>query len=103
MVAAVVQNSRDAIEELCRRFNVARLEVFGSAAHGSFDPSRSDLDFLVEFQPLDPPKLADAYFGLLDALQLLFQRKVDLVTTRSIRNPYFLRGVNETRRPLYAA
>ncbi len=103
MVAAVVQDNRFAIEELCRRFNVARLEVFGSAADGSFDPARSDLDLLVEFKPLEPAKLADAYFGLLGELQLLFQRRVDLVTPRSIRNPYFLRGVNESRRSLYAA
>lgn len=103
MVAAVVRDNRGAIEELCQRFAVVRLEVFGSAADGTFDPARSDVDFLVEFQPLEPGKLADAYFGLLEELRLLFGRKVDLVTPRSIRNPYFLRGVNETRRPLYAA
>lgn len=103
MVAAIVQDNRVAIEDLCRRFHVARLEVFGSAADGTFDPTRSDLDFLVDFQPLEPAQLADSYFGLLDELQLLFQRRVDLVTSRSVRNPYFLRGVNETRRPLYAS
>jgi len=103
MVAAVIEQHRDEIEALCRRFNVARLVVFGSAADGSFDPARSDVDFLVEFQPLDPGPLADAYFGLLAELQRIFQRRVDLVTPKAIRNPYFLRGVNETRRLLYAA
>jgi hypothetical protein len=103
MVAAVIEQHRDEIVALCRLFNVARLEVFGSAADGSFDPARSDVDFLVEFQPLEPGPLADAYFGLLVELERTFQRRVDLVTPKAIRNPYFLRGVNKTRRLLYAA
>jgi len=103
MFAAVVEQHRDAIEALCRRYHVARLEVFGSAADGTFDPARSDVDFLVEFEPLEPGKLADAYFGLLADLEKTFQRRVDLVTPKAIRNPYFLRGVNATRRLLYAA
>ncbi len=103
MLAVVIEQHREEIETLCRRFNVARLEVFGSAADGTFDPEQSDVDFLVEFQPLEPGPLADAYFGLLAELQRILQRKVDLVTPKAIRNPYFLRGVNDTRRLLYAA
>lgn len=103
MLIAVIEQHRQEIETLCRRFHVARLEIFGSAADGTFDPAHSDVDFLVEFQRLEPGPLADAYFGLLAALEGVFQRKVDLVTLKAIRNPYFLRGVNETRRPLYAA
>ena len=103
MLIAVIEQHRPEIETLCRRFHVARLEIFGSAADGTFDPARSDLDFLVGFQCLEPGPLADAYFGLLAGLERVFQRKVDLVTLKAIRNPYFLRGVNETRRLLYAA
>ena len=103
MLTAIIEDHREDIETLCRRFNVARLEVFGSAADGTFDPASSDVDLLVEFQPLEPGSLADAYFGLLAELERIFQRKVDLVTPKAIRNPYFLRGVNATRRPLYAA
>jgi hypothetical protein len=99
----LIERSRATVDELCRRFHVARLEVFGSAADGQFEEARSDLDFLVEFQPLEPGPLADAYFGLLTELQRLFARKVDLVTPKAIRNPYFLRAVNQTRRMLYAA
>lgn len=103
MFATIIEEHRKELETLCRRFHVARLEIFGSAADGTFDPQRSDVDFLVEFQPLEPGALADAYFGLLAELERVFQRKVDLVTPRSIRNPYFLKGVNKSRRPLYAA
>jgi len=99
----LIHDNRAAIEELCRRFHVARMEVFGSAANGQFDEARSDVDFLVEFTPRDPGSLADAYFGLLAELSRLLNRKVDLVTPKAIRNPYFLRAVNQTRRMLYAA
>lgn len=99
----LIEDNQLAIQQLCRRFHVARLEVFGSAASGQFDEARSDVDFLVEFRPLEPGRLADAYFGLLAELSRLFNRKVDLVTPKAIRNPYFLRAVNQTRRMLYAA
>lgn len=94
---------RDEIAELCRRHRVRRLEAFGSAASGDFDPETSDLDFLVEFLPLGPGEHADAYFGLLDDLRDLFGRPVDLVMTRAIRNPYFRQAIEQTREVLYAA
>ena len=99
----LIEENRERIVDLCRRFHVARLEVFGSAAAGDFDETRSDVDFLVEFKPLDPGALADAYFGLLAAFQELFRRDVDLVTPKAVKNPFFLRTINESRQMLYAA
>lgn len=99
----LVQDNQAAIERLCQRYRVAGLEVFGSAAHGQFDEAHNDLDFFVEFGPLEPGRLADAYFGLLAELSRLFSRKGDLVTPKAIRNPYFLRAVHQTQRMLYAA
>ena len=52
-----------ALPALCRRFGVRRLDLFGSAATGRFDPTRSDLDFLVVFEEIPPTAYADAYFG----------------------------------------
>ena len=100
---AVIGPRLGELEALCARFRVQRLEVFGSAVTGKFDEIDSDLDFLVEFQPLAPGTHADAYFGLLEALQDLFQREVDLVESAAIDNPYFLRSVNTQRTLLYAA
>ena len=94
---------RDELRELCRRFHVQRLEVFGSAARGDFDPARSDLDFLVELAPTQPGAYADAFFGLKEALEQLFGRPVDLVAAASIRNPYFRESVERTKALLYAA
>jgi predicted nucleotidyltransferase len=90
------------IPALCRRFGVARLELFGSATSDAFDPQQSDLDFLVEFDA-NSSKLFDRYFGLKESLEGLYGRKVDLVTAGSLRNPYFIGAVNKTRQLVYAA
>jgi hypothetical protein len=99
----LVEEKQKELNGLCRRYHVLRLEVFGSAAEGDFRPQESDLDFLVEFQPLLPGQYADAYFGLLVALEGLFERRVDLVMPRAVRNPYFREAMDRTRRLVYAA
>jgi predicted nucleotidyltransferase len=99
----LIEKNRPALEELCRRFHVKTLEVFGSAADGTFDPERSDLDFLVEFLPAARTRIFDGYFHLKDALEQMFGRKVDLVMPGAIRNPYFRKAVNQQRKVLYAA
>ena len=92
-----------ALVDLCRRHGVVRLELFGSAAAGRDDPSRSDLDFLVEFSPLPAGTYPDAYFGLLEGLQQMFGRPVDLVVASAIRNRYFRESIERTKKLLYAA
>lgn len=99
----LLENKREQIAALCRRYRVRRLEVFGSAATGPFHPESSDIDFLVEFQPLGPGEHAEAYFGLLEDLQTVLGRPVDLVMTRAIQNPYFRRAIEQTREEFYAA
>ena len=65
----LLENERVEIDRLCEQYRVKRLELFGSAAAGGFDPHESNLDFLVEFLPLRPGEYADTYFGLVEALQ----------------------------------
>ena len=97
-----LEQHRAELEALCRRFDVRRLELFGSAATGQDRPGKSDLDFLVEFGPLPSGGYSDAYFGLLESLEELFGRPVDLVVPSAIRNPYFLKSIEETRTPFFA-
>lgn len=99
----LIEQNRERIDELCRQYRVRRLDLFGSAARGNFDPARSDLDFLVEFIDFTPENAADRYFGLLIDLEDLFGRKVDLVSARAIRNPFFRQVAEQTRTLLYAA
>jgi uncharacterized protein len=98
-----VKQHSAALDALCRRFHVKRLELFGSAARGELLDATSDLDFLVEFLELPDGHHADAYFGLLEGLESLFGRKVDLVVSRAIRNRYFQEAVNRDRMLVYAA
>jgi predicted nucleotidyltransferase len=102
-VTAIVSDQLAAVRKLCAEHHVRRLEVFGSATSDRFDATDSDLDFLVEFEPLAPVDRADAYFGLLAALQDLFERDVDLVETEAINNPYFRNVVDQQRIVVYAA
>jgi predicted nucleotidyltransferase len=100
----LLQGKSAELAQLCRSYDVARLEVFGSAADDSFDPARSDVDFLVAFQPgVDLGPWLGRYFDLRDALSRLLCRSVDLVMISALRNPYFIREVNRTRQLLYAA
>ena len=102
MQEAIRQHKAE-LAELCRRFHVQRLELFGSAATSAFDPGRSDLDFLITFGDLQEGQYADSYFGLLEALEELFRRPVDIVVASAITNPYFLEGIKPTRTLVYAA
>jgi len=99
---ALIEAKREQLHELCIRYAVRRLELFGSAVRGDMT-AQSDLDFLVEFGDIADGAHADHYFGLLFALEALFGRPVDLVMTEAVENPYFLAGVNRSRTVLYAA
>lgn len=101
-MASVLDSHLGEIPALCRRYGVSRLELFGSATADAFDPQRSDLDFLVEFDA-DSSRLFDRYFGLKESLEALCGRRVDLVTVGSLRNPYFIEAVNKSRQLVYAA
>lgn len=94
---------REALRQLCDRFEVERLDLFGSAARGDFDPKSSDLDFLVLFRRNGTVNAADRYLGLLAGLEDLFQRKIDLVDVAAARNPYFMAEALKHRVMLYAA
>jgi predicted nucleotidyltransferase len=102
-MVAIIDAQRSELESLCRKHRVRRLEVFGSAADGTFDPVRSDLDFLVEYEQLSPGEHYEAYFGLWEDLGAMFGRKIDLIEPHTMRNPYFIREVNATRQVVYAA
>lgn len=98
-----LEDLREPIANLCRLHRVRRLDVFGSAARSDFDPARSDVDLLVEFDASAESTYADAWFGLRDGLEALIGRPVDLLSATAIRNPYLRAELQRTRRALYAA
>src|SRR3974377_128689 len=99
----LIEENRLELERICRAHHVRQIELFGSATTPEFDPDRSDLDFLVSFEDMPVGAYADEYFGLLEDLERLFRRHVDLVVDSAIQNPYFRQSVDLTRTLVYAA
>jgi len=99
----VVETRRAELADVCRRHGVRRLELFGSAARGDFDEGKSDLDFLVELAGNAQSSPLDEYFDLKDALEALFNRPVDLLSGKSVRNPYIRASIDKDRITVYPA
>lgn len=88
------------IKALCATHNVRQLYAFGSVCTDKFDAD-SDIDLLISFNPMEHGDYADTYFELADEFEKLFHRHVDLVTDRSLSNPYFIKSVEQTKTLIY--
>ncbi|HMH22834.1 MAG TPA: nucleotidyltransferase domain-containing protein [Puia sp.] len=88
------------IEQLCSRHKVNKLYAFGSILTDHFNKS-SDVDFIVDFQPLDLLQYADNYYELKFSLETILHRPVDLLEEQTINNPYFQQVVNSKRQLVY--
>ena len=102
-MVGLLESKRGAIAKACGRHGVVRLEAFGSALRDDFKLDESDLDLLVELEPMEPYARVEAYFGLLEELRRLLNRKVDLVMVGAIKNPYIARDIERTKQLIYAA
>jgi predicted nucleotidyltransferase len=104
IVLPLIEMRRNDIADICRRFHVSRLDVFGSAARGSdFDPARSDVDLLVTYQSTIPRPTLEEYFEFREQLEALFGRSVDLVMAGAVRNPYVRADIERSRELVYEA
>ena len=103
MSLSIAQPQLEAIAAACRQHQVRRMHLFGSALRHDFDPSRSDLDLLVEFQPIEPGALVQAYFGLESQLASITGKPVDLVMADAVRNPYVRRDIEASKQLIYEA
>jgi uncharacterized protein len=99
----LIESRREAVAELCRRYGVIQLEVFGSAVRQDFDETTSDIDLLVRFDDARAPGYADRYLEFAESMEALLGRGVDLVTQRSLRNPLLIRAIEPERETIYAA
>ena len=96
MVAPIITNNIDKIKTLCEEHKVKELYVFGSAVSDKFN-DKSDVDFVIDFENIDPYKFADNYFSLSEKLEKLLKRKVDFVTEKYLQNKYFIDEVKQTK------
>lgn len=92
------------LHDICSKHMVKNLYLFGSATNERFDAKSSDIDLVVEFaEDLELHNYADNYFSLLKNLEQLFEKKVDLLSMKSLRNPVMIEEVEKSKIPLYAA
>lgn len=96
----LIEMNIDKIAALCRKYKVAKLWVFGSILTPRFNDD-SDVDFSVIFHYEQIHDLFITFFDFIDELQLLLGRKIDLIDETAIKNDYFRKELNSTKRLIY--
>ncbi len=89
------------VEKICKDLRVKRLDLVGSAARNDFQPGRSDIDVLVEFEGLE--KLFDRYFELKMRLEEQLESQVDVIQEGAVKNPYIRRILNRDKVRIYGS
>jgi len=103
MLIPLIEKKKDKLIELCKAHRVISISLFGSAATGVMQ-KESDINFLVQFSDdIDLLEYADNYFSLLEQLEKLIGTKVDLISTKSLKNPILIEEIRRTKVDLYAA
>ena len=96
----ILKNQLDTIRSLCERYRVKTLYVFGSVLTSNFN-THSDIDLLVDFLDQDALQYTSNYFQFKFELEKLFNRKIDLLEERALKNPYFIENINQKKQLLY--
>jgi len=96
----IVEENIDQINTLCFKHKVAKMYVFGSVLTNRFEEN-SDIDFIVDFDDVELSGYADNYFDLKFALEKIFNRNVDILENKAIRNPFFRKSINSSKKLVY--
>ncbi len=97
----VLSDKIEELKQLCILYNVSTMYAFGSVCTEKFN-DKSDIDLLISFNNLSIEQYSDNYFDLHYKLQDLFKREIDLLTENSLSNPYFIKGIEQTKQLIYA-
>lgn len=98
----IIEDKLEELKRLCEKYDVETMYIYGSACTDNFNED-SDIDIIISFKELTVEEYTDNYFSLHSQLEKLFQRKIDLITERSITNPYFIESIEKTKQLIYAA
>ncbi len=96
----VVKIHKERLIHLCERYHVDQLYLFGSAL-GLNLTSESDIDFLVKFKPIDLAGYFENYMNLKQELELLFDRRIDLLEEKTLKNPVLIKSINQSKELIY--
>lgn len=97
---SIIENNKASIDKLCQENKVEKLYVFGSVLNENFNDN-SDIDFLVQIKNEDPFQYTDNYFNLLFGFEDLFKREIDLLSLKSLKNPFFIKNIERNRQLIY--
>ncbi len=99
----ILENRKEDLRTICQSLKVKRLYAFGSVVSGQFRKD-SDIDFLISFADnISIEEYTNNYFSLHYKLRELFHREIDIITERTLANPYLIDSINETKELIYEA
>lgn len=96
----IIDKNKEKLNELCILYNVEKMYLFGSVLNSSFN-SKSDIDFLVKFKPVELANYFDNYINFKENLEKLFQREVDLLEEQTLKNPILIKSINQSKKLIY--
>lgn len=96
----LIEQNKKHLQSLCEQYNIKSLSVFGSVLRTDFNQN-SDIDFLVDIADTDPLSYADNYFDFKFAVEQLFERSVDMLEERALKNPVLRQEINATKVQIY--
>lgn len=96
-----IEDHKQTIERICKDLRVKNLDLVGSASREDFNPERSDIDVLVEFDGRD--MLFDRYFELKTRLEEQLGRQVDVIQDSAVKNPYVRISLNQDKVRIYGS
>ena len=100
----IIEQKKEELKKICEKLKIKRLYAFGSVVSTKKLPESSDIDFLISFdESITHEEYAENYFQLHYALRELFNREVDVITERSLSNPFFIESVNKSKVLIYEA
>lgn len=100
----IIEDRKEELKRICERLKIRRLYAFGSAVSSDKFRENSDIDFLITFDDsISPEEYSENYFQLMYRLKELFNREIDVITERSLSNPYFIDSVNKSKVLIYEA
>ncbi len=98
----IISDKIDIIKKICKKYKVKELYVVGSVVSDNFTPV-SDIDFLIKFDDISIKEYTDNYFELHQIFNQIFNRNIDLITDKSLKNPFFTQSINASKQLIYAS
>jgi predicted nucleotidyltransferase len=96
----IIDRNSEALIELCKIYKVRELFAFGSVLTNRFKEN-SDIDFMVDFQGVELYDYADNYFDFKNSLESIFNREIDLLEDKAIKNPYLRKSIDSSKQLIY--